>query len=77
MVFESNGTHRKQFEFSIPMITSLCFGGEDMRDVFVMSGSDGSGRADAGTIFHLRSEIAGLPVMPSRVRLAPAEDDHR
>ena len=69
VVFEPNGARRKRFDFPIPMVTSLCFGGDDMRDVFVMSGSDGSGRTGAGAVFHLRSDVAGLPVTPSRVRL--------
>ncbi|MFT4510620.1 SMP-30/gluconolactonase/LRE family protein [Caballeronia sp. 15711] len=68
-IFASNGNLERQIDFPTPMITSLCFGGEDMRDVFVTSGSDGSGRADAGTIFHLRSDVPGLPVTPARVEL--------
>jgi gluconolactonase len=72
-VFEPGGELRTQLEFPIPMITSLCFGGPDMTDVFVMSGSDGSGRSDAGTIFHLRADTPGLPVVPARVRLPVAK----
>lgn len=68
-VFAPDGELSTQIEFPIPMITSLCFGGTDMIDVYVMSGSDGSGRADAGTIFHLRADTPGLPVMPARIRL--------
>ncbi|MFT4436043.1 SMP-30/gluconolactonase/LRE family protein [Caballeronia sp. 15715] len=66
-VFASDGRFERQIDFPVPMVTSLCFGGDDMRDVFVTSGSDGSGRADAGTIFQLRSDIPGLPVSPARV----------
>jgi len=68
-VYEPDGTLRRRIEFPIPMVTSLCFGGADMTDVYVMSGSDGSGRDDAGTIFHLRSDVPGLAVTPARVRL--------
>lgn len=69
MVFSPDGTLRDRLLFPLPMITSLCFGGDDMQDVFVTSGSDGSGRADAGTIFHLRSDIPGLRASPARVKL--------
>jgi xylono-1,5-lactonase len=71
-VFEPDGALRMQIAFPIAMITSLCFGGAEMTDVYVMSGSDGSGRPDAGTIFHLQSDIPGLPVAPARVRLPVA-----
>jgi gluconolactonase len=68
-VFEPDGVLRTQIEFPIPMVTSLCFGGPDMVDVYVMSGSEGSGRTDAGTIFHLPSSVPGIAVTPARVRL--------
>ena len=68
-VFGPDGALRKQIEFPIPMVTSLCFGGDDMADVYVMSGSEGTSRTDAGTIFHLRSGVPGIPVTPARVRL--------
>jgi D-xylonolactonase len=72
MIFAANGRLIRRIVFPIPMVTSLCFGGDDMRDVFVTSGSDGSGQSDAGTIFLLRSDVAGVPVAPARVKL-PSE----
>jgi gluconolactonase len=72
-VFEPGGGLRTQFEFPLPMITSLCFGGPDMTDVYVMSGSDGTGRTDAGTIFHLRADAPGLPVAAAGVQLPVAK----
>ena len=69
VVFESNGKLRSRIDFPVPMVTSLCFGGDDMRDVFVASGSDGSGHLDAGTIFRLRSDVPGITVAPARVKL--------
>lgn len=68
-VFNEDGTLVRRLEFPLPMVTSLCFGGADMREVFVVSGSDGTGRADAGAIFHLVSDVPGLPVAPARVQL--------
>ena len=69
LVFNPDGELKQQFQFPIAMVTSLCFGGGDMCDVYVMSGSDGSGRDDAGTVFALRSNVPGLPVSPARIRL--------
>lgn len=56
------GSVRQEIEFPVPMVTSLCFGGPDMMDVFVVCGSDGTGRSDAGSVFRLRSETAGTAV---------------
>lgn len=58
----STGTVRQEISFPVPMVTSLCFGGTDMKEVFVVSGSDGTGRADAGSIFRFRSDVPGTPV---------------
>jgi gluconolactonase len=68
-IFAPDGTLQRQIDFPVPMVTSVCFGGDDMRDVFVTSGSDGSGRADAGAIFQFRSDVPGLPISPARVQL--------
>lgn len=58
-VFAPNGNLLRALDFPVPMTTSLCFGGRDLRNVFVVSGSDDSGREDAGTIFCVRSPVPG------------------
>ncbi len=68
-VFTAAGSLTRRIDFPLPMVTSLCFGGADMREVFVVSGSEGTGRADAGSIFHFVSDVPGLPVSPARVKL--------
>lgn len=69
LLFSPDGSLIKRLEFPVPMTTSLCFGGDDMRDLYVVSGSDGTGRNDAGTIFRLRSDIPGVPISPARVAI--------
>jgi len=69
IVYNPDGSERTRFQFSTPMITSLCFAGEDLRDVYVVSGSEGSGREDAGTIYRLRADAPGVPVVPARVSI--------
>jgi gluconolactonase len=71
-VIAADGRRRFDIDFPVPMVTSLCFGGPDLRDLFVLTGSDGSGRDDAGCVFRLRVETPGLPVAPAGVRLPPA-----
>jgi gluconolactonase len=68
-VFRPDGSLAKCLAFPVPMTTSLCFGGQDMCDVFVVSGSEGSGRDDAGTIFQMRTDVAGLKRPLARVAL--------
>lgn len=70
IVYSPDGSERKRFEFPVPMITSICFAGEDLRDVFVVSGSEGAGREDAGTIYRLRAEVPGVPVAPASVSIS-------
>jgi gluconolactonase len=66
-VFEPDGAHRMDLAVPLPMVTSLCFGGEDLCDLYVVTGSDGGPRENCGTIFRTRVEVAGLPLAPARV----------
>ena len=72
VVVEPDGAVRRRHRFPQPMITSLCFGGEDLRDVYVVSGSEGSSRNDAGTVFRLRSDVPGLAMPAARVSIGAA-----
>jgi D-xylonolactonase len=48
-------------------VTSLCFGGEDFRDLYVVS-ADNTDEPDAeGCVFRTRSDVAGLPAPFARV----------
>lgn len=68
-VFNPDGTLRTNISCPLPMVTSLCFGGDDLRTLYVVTGTDGSGRDDAGTIFRMPVDVPGLKVPPARVRL--------
>lgn len=49
-----------------PMCTSVCFGGSDLRDLYVVTGSEGSG-PNSGAVYVVKSVVAGLPVAAARV----------
>lgn len=66
-VFESSGVQRDFIEIPTPMCTSVCFGGADMKDLYIVSGSEGSGSERGGAVYRVRTEVAGLPVAPARV----------
>jgi gluconolactonase len=67
-VFEADGSLRTQISCPLPMVTSVCFGGDDLRDLYVVTGSRGAGGDNRGAVFRMRAEVAGLPVAPARVR---------
>ncbi|MBW2282591.1 MAG: SMP-30/gluconolactonase/LRE family protein [Deltaproteobacteria bacterium] len=48
-------------------VTSLCFGGGDRRDLYVVSADNSEDAARAGSIFRTRTDVAGLPVTPARI----------
>jgi gluconolactonase len=69
VVFAPDGTHRLDVPVPLPMVTSLCFGGADLKDLYVVTGSDGGPSAACGAIFRTRVEIPGQPLPPARVRV--------
>ncbi|MEZ5596326.1 MAG: hypothetical protein R3E84_08045 [Pseudomonadales bacterium] len=51
------------------MCTSVCFGGDDLQDLYIVSGSEGTGSDRGGAVHRIRVPVAGLPVAPARVKL--------
>ncbi|MEZ5558010.1 MAG: SMP-30/gluconolactonase/LRE family protein [Pseudomonadales bacterium] len=68
-VFAPDGKQRDFVAIPDPMCTSVCFGGDDLRDLYVVSGSDGAASDAAGSVYRERVGVAGVPVAPARVRL--------
>ena len=66
-VFGPDGKHLRDVKVPLPMVTSLCFGGSDMMDLYVVTGSRGGPKENCGTVFRTRSDVAGLPLAPARV----------
>ncbi len=66
-VFEPDGTHRQDIAVPLPMVTSLCFGGADLRDLYVVTGSEHGPTETCATVFRTRVEVAGLAMGPCRV----------
>ena len=67
-VFEADGRHRRDIEVPLPMVTSVCFGGDDLRDLYVVTGSRGGPSDRCGTVYRMRADVAGVPLAPARVR---------
>jgi gluconolactonase len=68
-VFEPDGTHRQDIAVPLPMVTSLCFGGDDLRDLYIVTGSEGGPNDACGTVFRTRADVPGQPLAPCRVSL--------
>jgi gluconolactonase len=71
-VFDADGTHREDIVVPLPMVTSLCFGGDDLRDLYVVTGSRGGPHDNCGSIFRTRVDVTGLALPPARVALPKA-----
>jgi xylono-1,5-lactonase len=69
-VFNADGAHRRDIAVPLPMVTSLCFGGDDLRDLYIVTGSRGGPHENCGSIFRLRVDIPGLSLPVARVALA-------
>jgi gluconolactonase len=67
VVFNADGTHRLDMPVPLPMVTSLCFGGDDLRDLYIVTGSRGGPSENCGSIFRTRADVAGLALPPARV----------
>lgn len=69
MVYETDGTERQRIPVPLPMVTSVCFGGADLKDLYVVTGSRGGQRENCGTIYRTRVDIPGLAIAPARVAI--------
>jgi gluconolactonase len=66
-VFEPDGRHRRDLPVPLPMVTSLCFASNDLRDLYVTTGSDGAPDAKSGSVYRTRVDAPGLALAPARV----------
>ena len=66
-VFNADGTHRHNLAVPLPMVTSVCFSGDDLRDLYIVTGSRGGPHENCGSIFRTRVDVAGLALPLARV----------
>ena len=65
--FTPDGAEDAVLDVPASQVTSLCFGGADRRDLYVVTADNTQEPALAGTIFRTRSSTPGLPVPAARV----------
>jgi gluconolactonase len=71
-VVDPDGTRRADLRCPVPMVTSVCFGGTDLVDLYVVTGPDGAPAEVGGGVYRATGLGPGLAVPPARVRPAPA-----
>ena len=68
-VYNSDSTLRQIIKITVPMCTSVCFGGKDLKTLFIVSGSNGVEGDRRGGIYRYDSDVAGLPLPPARIEV--------
>ena len=66
--FSPDGVEVDRIEFPVPMVTNLCFSGEELDQLFVTTGLAGAPPELGGCLFTVDVDVPGLPVPPARVR---------
>ena len=51
------------------MVTSVCFGGADLKDLYIVTGSRGGHQENCGTVYKMRVNVPGVPVSMAKVAL--------
>jgi xylono-1,5-lactonase len=67
--FGADGAERGRLAVPLPMVTSVCFGGDDLRDLFVVTGSRGGPHDHCGSLYRTRLDVPGLLRPLARVAL--------
>lgn len=60
--FDPTGEEVGRVEVPAAMVTSCCFGGEDRRDLYVVTEDNRDDPARGGTIFRTRMDVPGCPI---------------
>lgn len=63
----ADGTVLQSIPVEVPMVTSVCFGGDGLGELYVVTGDRGAGEAGAA-IYRMPAPAPGLAVAPARVR---------
>ena len=69
-VCHPDGSFDQLIEIPEPMCTSVCFGGDDLKGLYIVSGSLGSDSDRAGAVYVQRVDVAGLAVPLARVSVS-------
>jgi sugar lactone lactonase YvrE len=60
--FSAGGEEIGRVEVPARTVTSLCFGGSDGRDLYIVTADNRDDQDRGGTVFRTRAEVAGCPI---------------
>jgi xylono-1,5-lactonase len=60
--FAPDGSEAARIAVPSRMVTSVCFGGPDRRDMYIVTADNTEDHARGGTVFHTRAEVPGVAV---------------
>jgi gluconolactonase len=55
-------------DVEVPMVTSVCFGGEQLDVLYIVTGDRGAPPDVGAAIYRMPAPVPGLAVAPARVR---------
>lgn len=76
LVLAPDGREIRRIPVPDPMVTSLCFGGADRRDLYVTSGSTGASEITKACVYAGRADVAGMPIAPARIPVGGGKTVH-
>ncbi|HKD67574.1 MAG TPA: SMP-30/gluconolactonase/LRE family protein [Candidatus Binataceae bacterium] len=65
--FRPDGTADSHIPVPAIKATTLVFGGSDLKDLYISTGDNTEDPSKGGSIYYMRSDIAGMPVTKARV----------
>lgn len=68
-LFNPDGSARGKIDLPVPKVTSLCFGGKDLTDLYITTACRGDGTAGAGGLYRLKTTAKGQLDFRSSLRV--------
>jgi gluconolactonase len=65
--YTPDGVRERTIDVPAKSVTSLCFGGADLRDLYIVSADNSDDREKGGTIFRTRVDVPGLAAPLARI----------
>jgi sugar lactone lactonase YvrE len=60
--FDADGELSEQVDLSVPRVTSCCFGGPGLTDLYITTAQTSGHPGPGGAVFRLEPGVAGVPV---------------
>jgi xylono-1,5-lactonase len=74
--FSDSGKEIERIGIEVPMVTSLCFGGPDWRDLYIVTGSTGAAPELGAGVYRIRQPVPGSERPKARTKISQAGLHH-